>query len=376
MPSSGRIDKDPVNMGRGNRNDAMSFKIVPSSRMTFASMANDKNVFGAMYCSYMYVNNTGKSLVISGRHGCPVIVPAIGHRTQVLEVVVTHILSRSEMSDGLVYMEERCDQDDPEIKAWMKAYYWALSQESRNPKSSDMLRAAIQYELTTQDLEAANGRAYMPDVDLLVEFREDRGAVHPFSSPKRTEATIDSLMPKAGTSSFTLMIKSVDNSTHGNHGTRYINVGGKVYCIPVEKDMTYTSGVHIISRQPIINGEVRPGVGHRILTVEEADAEFNLQKTTESAIEGGSSTEMVKLRLETELIDKKIKESELKAQCLSMENELQLSRNDGARLKVELDKESALKKNFMEWPRILTGLLVAATSIIGLFAKAKKKAFW
>lgn len=363
-------------MGRGNRNDAMSFKIVPSSRMTFSSLANDEKIFGAMYCSYMYVNNTGKTLVISGRHGCPVIVPAIGHRTQTLEVVVTHILTRSEMAEGLVYLEERCDRNDPEIRAWIKAYEWTLGLERRNPRPTDMLKAAIQYELGNQDLEAANGRAYMPDVDLLVEYKEDRGAIHPFSSPKRTEATMEAVLPKSGTSSFMLMIKSVDNSTHGSHGSRYINLGGKVYRVPVEKDSSYTSGVHVLTRQPITNGEERPGVSHRTMTIEEAEKEFHLHRTPEDALTGGTVSDMVKVRTESESIARKLKEAEMKARHLEMEDEIQRLRNEGAKAKAEQDLASARKKNLMEWPRIITGLLVTTVSFLGLILKTKKKAFF
>ena len=116
-------------------------------------------------------------------------------------------------------------------------------------------------------------------------------------------------------------------------------------------------------------------MSHRTLTIEEAEKEFHLHRSPEEAMSGGSASDMVKIRVESDSTSKKLKEAEIKARHLEMEDEIQLLRNEGARAKAEQDLESARKKNLMEWPRIITGFLVATAAFMGMVLKVKKKAF-
>ncbi|MNZ60784.1 hypothetical protein D3C78_788590 [compost metagenome] len=346
---------------------ALPFQNKSASRLRLASRDHENGIKGAPVVTTSYYNYMDRDLIVTSRDGTSIVIPPVGNfNSDELIVCVTHAMTREAMERALDILRNRSCVEDRETHFWIRAYEGALYNNSRQS-----LSASVEYVIYYRDIQDAGGRCYMPDVDLLVEFLADHGAIHPFDKVKRDEAMVQSVAPGVGDSTFVFMIKAVDNSQHVQRASRYVNLGGDIFLIPIERDLNYATGVHLVSRTPLRDGEVVRDIVARSYTFEEADIKLGLHRTVEDAINGGPLNEMAKSIIERETTVKKVAEAKLRTEQLDADTELQRLRNEGALSKAQQDKEAAMRRNYVEWAKTGVALLGAAITIYGILSKLK-----
>ena len=346
---------------------ALPFQNRSANRMRGASRTHENGIKGAPVVTISYFNYMDRDLLVTTRDGTSVVVSPIGdYSSDEFVVCVTHAMSREAMERALDFLRNRTSTEDRETYYWIRAYENALYNNTRQS-----LSASVEYVIYHRDIQDAAGRCYMPDVDLLVEFLADHGAVHPFDKVKRDEAMVQSIAPGVGESTFVFMVKLVDNSQHVQRATRYINLGGDIFMLPIERDLNYQTGVHVVSRSPIRDGEVVTDIIARTYTFEEADEKLGLRRTIEDAIQGGPLNDMVKAIIERETTLKKVEEVKLRGEQVGDDITLQRLRNEGALSRAQQDKEAAMRRNYVEWAKTGVALLGAAITIYGILSKLR-----
>lgn len=352
-----------------NARDPLPYQQKNASRLRTASRQHEEGIRTSPMVTISYYNYMDRDLLITSRNGTSVVVPPIGdYAADEFIVCVSHSMSRESMERALDVLRNRACTDDRETVCWIRAYEAALYDSSHK-----MLRASVEYVIYYRDIQDAGGRCYMPDVDLLVEWLADHGAVHPFDKVKRDEAMVQSIAPGVGEGTFVFMIKAVDNAHHMQRATRYINIGGDVFMIPIERDLNYQTGVHVVCRTPIVDGEAVSDIISRSLTFEEADLQFNLHRTIEDAINGGPIDAMARSIIERETTVRKVEEAKLRTEQLDADAAIQRLRNDGALAKAQQDKDAAARRNYVEWAKTGVALLGAAITIWGILSKLKSE---
>lgn len=359
-----RIDTQRTHLNK----TALPFQHKTASRVRLASRQHENGIKGAPMVTVSYFNYMERDIIVTTRDGSSVVVPPVGnYSADEFIVCVTHTMPKESMERALDILKNRANPDERECGYWIRAYEAALY----NNKSHQVVAASVEYLIYFRDIQDASGRCYMPDVDLLVEWLAEHGAVHPFDKIKRDEATLQSIAPGIGEATFVFMIKAVDNAQNVQRATRYINLGGDVFMIPIERDLKYQTGVHIVSRSPIKNGEAVSDVIHRSFSFEEADTKLGLHRTIEDALTGGPLNDMAKSLIERETTVKKVEEVRLRGEQLGADAELQRLRNDGALKKAMQDRELAARRSYVEWAKTAVALLGAAITIYGILSKLK-----
>ena len=339
-----------------------------ASRLRGATHQHEEGIRGAPVTTVSYYNYLDRDVVITSRDGTATTVHPVGkYIGDEFVVCVSHQMTRDSMERALSTLLTRANPDEPESHYWIRAYEGALHQDNHNT----VLKASVEYVIYHRDMVDAAGRCYMPDVDLLVEWIGDRGAVHPFDKVKRDEAMVSSISPGVGDNTFIFMIKAVDNAHATQRATRYINIGGDVFVIPIERDSGYPTGIHTVTRSPVTDGEIDSTVVTKQYTFEEGDAKFNLHRTVEDAINGGPLDALAKSLIERETTVRKVGEAKLRTEQLDADTELQRLRNEGALSKAKQDKELADRRNYVEWAKTGVALLGAAITVYGILSKLK-----
>lgn len=375
MAESSRRDKgsfrDALNSNtrRPSMRDPLPFQQKNASRIRGATRQHEDGFRDTPVTTVAYYNYTDRDIVITSRDGTAITVNPIGnYAADQIIVCVTHSMSRNSMERALDGLQNRSCVDDRETYYWIRAYEAALH-DSSNSNSNRMHRASVEYVITYQDIQDAGGRCYMPDVDLLVEWVADAGATHPFDKVKRDEAMVSSIAPGVGEGTFVFMLKAVDNAPHSQRATRYINLGGEIFSIPIERDLNYPTGVHLVCRTPIQEGEIRREIINREYSFEEADSKWSLHRTVEDAINGGPIDQMAKSIIERETTMRKVGEAKLRTEQLDADAEIQRLRNEGNMAKAQQDKEAADRRNYVEWAKAGVALLGAAITVYGILSK-------
>lgn len=353
---------------RSNNREPLPYKLKNATRVRAASPQHEDGLRNTPVTSYSYYNYTDRDIVVTTRDGTSVVVPPIGtYAADEIIVCVTHRMSRESMERALDVLRNR-GTEDRENYYWIRAYEAALYNTTLK-----MLAASVEYVVLYTDIMDAGGRCYMPDVDLLVEWMAEHGATHPFDKVKRDEAMVTSIAPDLGEGTFVFMIKAVDNAPHCQRSTRYVNIGGDIYTIPIERDSNYPTGVHLVCRSPVIDGESQTTILTRSLTYEEADEKWSLFRTIEDAVNGGPIDAMAKAIIERETTVRKVEEARLRTEQLDADTELQRLRNEGALSKARQDKEAADRRNYVEWAKAGVSILGAAITVYGILSKLTGK---
>lgn len=345
-----------------------SFSIKEASRVRQGSRAH---INGKTDCSVTvsYFNRFDRPICITHRDGSVnVLQPISSNANDELIVCVSRLMSRDVMERTLDYLKIDTIDDDPERDQWIRAYEAALYN-----KTHLMLQASVEYVLHHRDLSDAGGRCYMPDLDILVEWQAERGHPHPFSKVQRSRATMEAIVPGVDEETFVLMIKAVDNSQYSQRADRYVNIGNKVFRIPVERDLNYQSGVHLVTRRPVNDDNGHDRIAHFQYNFEEADKVLSLHRTVEDAINGGPIEAVARSLVEKVTAEKKVEEAHMRAEQLDEEARLQRLRNEGAMYKAEQENAAWTRKNYVEWAKTISALFGAAITIYGLWSKITAK---
>lgn len=348
------------------RNNSLPFQPKHATRIRTASRSHVNGKVDSCV-TVNYYNHSDRTISVTERDGTVhILQPTSRSASDEIVVCVSRVMQRDVMERALEILKSDQVSDNHERDQWIRAYDAALYN-----TSNVRLEASVEYVLYHRDLMDAGGRCYMPDLDILVEWLSDRGAEHPFSKSKRHKATVEAIVPGVSDVTFIMMLKVVDNNTTKQRSTRYINIGGDVYTLPVERDLAYPTGIHMVTRTPVNQG---PGVADtlfRSFTFEDADKTFSLHKTVEDAKNGGPVEAMAKVMVEALTVNKKVEEARIRTDQLTQEERLQVLRNEGAIAKAEQDKELYSRRNWVEGAKTIAGLLGAAITIYGIWSKFK-----
>lgn len=349
--------------------DVRSTQLFQPKSATRIRNASRSHVTGRVESSVTvnYFNHCDRGIVITERDGNTHVIQPNGRSgADEIVVCVSRLMSRDVMERALEILRNDSEGDNHERDQWIRAYDGALY----NTKNQT-LEASVEYVIYYQDLINAGGRCYMPDLDILIEWVSDKGAQHPFCKSQRNKAVINAIAPGVSDSTFVLMIKAVDNSPLGTRSNRYINIGGEVYPVPVERDPNYPTGVHLVSKCPIRDGIHYTDTLHRTLSFDEADKMFSLHLTVEDAANGGPVEAMAKNMVELMTASKKVEEARMRTDQLSADEELQRLRNEGAIAKAQQDKEMYSRRNYVELAKTTAAVLGTLVTIYGIWSKFK-----
>lgn len=314
-----------------------------------------------------YINRCDRAIAITERDGTTHVMQPTGRNpTDELVVCVSRLMARDVMERALEILRNDRAGENVERDQWVRAYESSLYS-SKNLT----LEASVEYVIYHRDLVDAGGRCYMPDLDLLIEWVSDRGAQHPFSMAQRNKAVLEGVAPGISDETFIMLIKAVDNSPHGLRSDRYINIGGDIYPIVVERDTAYPSGIHIITKVPVVNGVRSIDNIHRSMSFDEADTMFSLHRTVEDAINGGPVESMAKTMVEYLTATKKVEEAKLRTEQLDADEAIQRLRNEGATAKAIQDNEMYSRRMYVEWAKSGAAILGTLVTIYGLWSKYK-----
>lgn len=316
-----------------------------------------------------YVNHTAQAITIQRRDGTSSLIPpnlarAYNFAGTAFMVRVTHTLSRGEAIENINHLASRVELGDSEAIHWTDAYNLALT-----GLGNTGLNATVEYVLSLRDIVDAGGIVYMPETDLVINIGGEIKTPHPYERGSRNDRALSDILPDTGDSTMVFMIKAVDNGPGCRRGTRYINLAGSVYTVPIEKDTRYADGIHFISRAPTENGAPTTEIVTRTYTFEEADETFGLFKSVEEATEGGKMTDMAKLKVEESLLNKRITEAKIRNVQAMEDVALSVARSQLATMKLERERKEADRRNFADSIKTIATIMTACVAIVGLMKK-------
>jgi len=237
-----------------------------------------------------------------------------------------------------------------------------------HPSSSMVNTQALDFDyvVTIEDLEAAGGALYVPELDMVIQLTADPAEMkhHPYSKEVDYLKTITNLtqnrvssapVDKAGGVFYYI----VDN--FGKYGPKFTNIDGMVIAVPVMKDEVKQQGVYRV----IVN-KCQSGLSMKTLdehyTFEEAEKHFKLFKTFQEA---ANFKENEKAELEnrnkelSKEIDRQKDENALlkaahESDAIRLKKELEDTKhaNEVARLKLEREHREASANENRELERL------------------------
>lgn len=346
---------------------SLPFQPKQATRIRTASRGHVRGQGAESSVTVHYYNHSDRAVAVTERDGTVhVLQPSARGAVDELVVCVTRLMQRDLMERSLEILRSDSSGDNPERDQWVRAFEAALYS-----KTHVTLEASVEYVIYHRDLADAGGRCYMPDLDLLVEWLSEKGAEHPFALSQRNRATMEAIVPGVSDQTFIMMLKAVDNSSVSQRSDRYVNIGGEIYAVPVERDLSYPTGVHLVTRMPVVDGRRCSDTLHRSYSFEEADKVFSLQRTVEDARNGGPIEAMAKNLVEVLTASKKVEEARMRNDQLESDERLQTLRNEGAIAKAVQEKEAFNRKNYVEWAKSIAALLGAAVTVYGIWSKFK-----
>lgn len=317
--------------------------------------------------TYRYQNRTDHPITVSRRDGTRFLVMPTEklNCTGQFSVFVTYSCKRTVISECLNQLNAVLGTN-----AEMETVAKALLR-NFNRTTATVVNATVEYMLSEDELTQQGGRVYLTDVDVMVEHTGGRVVPHPFSRDSQNRSALQALLPAAGPNTFAFMLKAVDNSYRKHFSDRYINLGGKVYQIPVEEDESLSTGVHVISRVPV-SRDRRDNEGELCSTrmdFEQADELFHLHTTVEQAELGGPPSEMLKEKLNERLARQRLEELDIKDRTTVKELELQQLRTQTARNKAEQEQEQSTVRNVLEWVKVGSAIFATTLSLLTIWQK-------
>lgn len=341
----------------------------PSVRNVTHSGVGDPN---DLMVTYRYQNRTDRLVTVSRRDGTRFTIKRTERATpnDEFSILVTYFGPVDVIIECLNLLDES-REDSPDTRKIMRAFHRASDR-----RKGRTVTATVEYVINEKQLDDAGGRVYLTDLDLMLEWKGHGKAVnHPFSYAEREKKTLETMLPSYSTSTFALMFKAVDNTGKDFYSHRYINVGGEVFQIPVERDEAYVTGIHVTTRRAVTDRGVQDedGLDTKYYSYEDADKKFFLHRTVEDAKYGGPIEEASKALLNASAARMKLEEQSLKTWQTGQEREITIMKVQSQRQKAEQEKEAAAQRNFMEWAKVGTSILGAAVSLLTIWQKISIK---
>lgn len=223
-------------------------------------------------------------------------------------------------------------------------------------------------------LDELGGSVYLYELDLqlVVQQRQRDRIDHPYGPNETMKRAFMGLVPHLSNDTLVFSLKAVDNSRTSARADRFINLGGEVYQVPIERDERMTDGVHLLCRNPVrmINdGTASKDVWQKSFGYDEADKIFHLYRTPEDALHDGDREAILKQKQ----LAVKLEDADLKRQQLlddhrrTMDDRTHRDEVLSRRHREEQVKEHS--KNLGDWIK-LVGMFVTTT--VGLLTALHK----
>jgi hypothetical protein len=321
--------------------------------------------------SRRFQNLTDTELWISSRDGVVLeSKPAARYlTTDEFKVIVSYTGKKSVIKNCLRLLIESPNRGI-ERSSLLTAFKQTANSEGKDDTHKTV---TVEYVVTQNQIVQSGGVFYLEDLDVLLESKAPgcfRPLIHPFSHNGIDRKTIDALMPQCSDKTFAFMFKAVDNTGNNSYQDRFINIGGRVYQIPIEKDDSRATGVHVISRKHIgmeeTNKTAREELITSFYTFADADVVFGFFKTIEEAEGGGPISEIMKDRMSRKAAADKLF-------TMDQDLELQKLRNKHAELKMEADAQLNSSRSFLEYAKVATAILTAVVGVMGIVSKLSNK---
>lgn len=239
-------------------------------------------------------------------------------------------------------------------------------------KEATVVSATVEYMLSKEQLDNLGGRIYMSDQDIVIEWYDPIIQVyaHPFSHAELDKKSMEAIFTGTGEESLVMLFRAIDNSGQ-RFSDRYVNVGGKVFKVPIEQDESLQDGVYLTTRRSMDEG--RDNAPHEMvvhyMTFDQADRILHLHRTEEDAKNGGPVTAVAKDHLSAHSASQKLEEARIRQQQLKMEEELQKIRYDREKEKLEREDKHSLQKIVLEWIKTAATLISAGLALFAAFRK-------
>ena len=333
---SDRYVSQPIPM----KTDTAEVHVVPETSSEFGT-----SHLAPLAKTYTYQNFTSTDLALVSRDGHPIKLPReprsqLGGNWRYGKLIIT--LEYVIRNNGI----ELDPQGQLQYEGQDRADIQSLRQAFRNSQSSytNGIRFRICYSVSEQHLKDKGGLVYLTDLDLTVSFWSTWHAHHATINHPYTDSFIrkrlltdDVDINSMKRLAFTMFIVS----NNGDVDSKYINIAGQVYRIPVIQDIRFRDGVYVCHDRPG-TAQGAPPEGKR-LTLDEAKEQYRIFDTYDQAKVEGDPDTANKKRLE----EQKLKNQEQAAELERLKQERQQKEEELAQMKQRMEEEKAKREEEM-----------------------------
>lgn len=229
-------------------------------------------------------------------------------------------------------------------------------------------------------LEALGGIVYLEELDLQLvpDGNRDKRVEHPFGPTEAVKRSFRGAVPHISNKTLVFSLKAVDNSPVQHRSDRYLFLGGEVYPVPIERDPTMPSGVHLVCRNPVsaINARTdTKDMCHKHYDFETADTLFRLCKTAEDAVIEGDRETLLKRELAETVHRQKIDELQMRETVTREEHvrekEFREYKEEVTRRRFQEEQVKENTRNLADWIKLVGGMMAAVVGVIGFINKLK-----
>lgn len=269
---------------------------------------------------------------------------------------------RDNITGGGTLVRKIMDEFDAQRKMW------------RNGSGSGYVTVTLLVSFPLSVLDELGGSVYLYELDLqlVVQQRQTDRIDHPYGPNETMKRAFMGLVPHLSDDTLVFSLKAVDNSRTSARANRFINLGGEVYQVPIERDEKMTNGVHLLCRNPVrmINdGTATKDVWQKSFGYDEADKLFHLYRTPEDALHDGDREAILKQKvLETKIEDVDMKRQQQLDDYRRAQEE-RAHRDEIATRRYKEDQVKENSKNLGDWIKLI-GMFVTTT--VGLLTTLHK----
>lgn len=231
-----------------------------------------------------FYNGMGRPVTIVFRNGlCFTVPPILGQRATRDFVIRSRFAFKRDVNvDALDLLSDPEHQWTDECRALSAALQDSVQSFGRMP-----LEIAVDYVITTNDLNDNQGSFYLTQLDLVVStLQGDYVPHHPFSTRGMRYLILQNDPAIRDVNGFHYRVTIVDN--HGRYGRKFINMGGEVFTIRPIKDSQLADGVYLVSSGAVSDSGLSAAARSLYFTFDQAKERFNLYNSVEEAATLGS----------------------------------------------------------------------------------------
>ena len=180
--------------------------------------------------------------------------------------------------------------------------------------------ANVDYWVNYLELQQNGGSLYLRNLDIVLSTAKDSEVpLHPFSLPFDRQAMVEA-EPLLNTGlGLSYQIRIVDRNNR--FGSRYVNLNGEVFHLPVDATSEFLDGVYLVTTYPTLGDAVSPTPRSEYHSFESAEAKLRLYRTFNEALTLGNPEDVYKRELEDRKRALSTEEARMKLQKLERDQE-------------------------------------------------------